>query len=345
MWKILRRMRNWFSALFHRCPENAREKRDNPFLVIGHRGSPCDEVENTIPSFETAVSRDGANALELDLCMTADGEIIIWHDWDPDDPICRIRRAGMEPGVKCCPCFPEQERPVSDWDSREFIAQHGYQIKGNMVADARIPTLDEFMSWASGKPEILTVFFDIKIPESQAKLAPTMLDRIDAIVGRYHHNFTIICELAYKKVLQTMKQHRPHERYTLDIEPAHGLVILPWRFSAVRPALRFGNSTATLMRPYMSTFAPWATHKRIVLHDVRLRNRKQRKGEPYVNVVSFTVNDAEEMRCLISMGVDGIQTNRPALLRQVAEEMGVVPPGKQAGSPVGFPHTGTTGTE
>lgn len=344
MGKTLRRMFNWFSALFHRCPENPREKRDNPFLVIGHRGSPCDEVENTIPSFEAAITREGANALELDLCMTEDGEIILWHDWDPDDPICRIRRAGMEPDVKCCPCFPEQERPVSAWNCRDFIEQHGYQMKGNRIPDARIPKLDEFMSWASGRPEILTVFFDIKIPEAEARLAPKMLDKIESIISNYQYSFTIIYELAYKKVLQAMKRHHSHERYTLDIEPAHGLVLLPWRFSAVRPALRFGNSTATLMRPYMSTLAPWSTHKRIVLHDIRLRNRKRRKGHPYVNVISFTVNNPEEMRCLIGMGADGIQTNRPALLRQVAEEMGVVPRRMQTGTQFPSPVPGMAGT-
>jgi glycerophosphoryl diester phosphodiesterase len=39
--------------------------------------------------------------------------------------------------------------------------------------------------------------------------------------------------------------------------------------------------------------------------------------------VGFTIDDEEELRTLVSMGVAGIQTNRPDLLRKIADEMGV----------------------
>jgi hypothetical protein len=62
-----------------------------------------------------------------------------------------------------------------------------------------------------------------------------------------------------------------------------------------------------------------------VQHDVRLRNCLQRHapGQPQPSIISFTIDDEEELRTLISMGVAGIQTNRPDVLRKIADEMGV----------------------
>ena len=68
--------------------------RSNPdFLVIGHRGAPNDAAENTIPSFEVAVAV-GANALELDVCVTSDRVLVVWHDADPDGTQALARQAG-----------------------------------------------------------------------------------------------------------------------------------------------------------------------------------------------------------------------------------------------------------
>jgi glycerophosphoryl diester phosphodiesterase len=48
-------------------------------LVIGHRGSPRKALENSIESFDQAEA-DGANGVELDVRMTADGELVVHHD-------------------------------------------------------------------------------------------------------------------------------------------------------------------------------------------------------------------------------------------------------------------------
>ncbi len=53
--------------------------KDNPYLLFGHRGSPVHEPENTIPSFQRAIT-DGCNAIELDVHRTRDGHLIVFHD-------------------------------------------------------------------------------------------------------------------------------------------------------------------------------------------------------------------------------------------------------------------------
>jgi glycerophosphoryl diester phosphodiesterase len=53
--------------------------REGPTRVIGHRGAPTKAVENTVESFDRAEA-DGADAVELDIRLTLDGEAVVLHD-------------------------------------------------------------------------------------------------------------------------------------------------------------------------------------------------------------------------------------------------------------------------
>ncbi len=57
-----------------------KEKGDaGMFLKVGHRGARAYETENTLASFGTAIKL-GANAIELDIRQSGDGELIVCHD-------------------------------------------------------------------------------------------------------------------------------------------------------------------------------------------------------------------------------------------------------------------------
>jgi glycerophosphoryl diester phosphodiesterase len=47
--------------------------------IIGHRGSPRELRENTLPSFRLAFET-GADGIELDVHCTVDGEVVVHHD-------------------------------------------------------------------------------------------------------------------------------------------------------------------------------------------------------------------------------------------------------------------------
>ena len=68
-----------------------------------------------------------------------------------------------------------------------------------------------------------------------------------------------------------------------------------------------------------------STHRRVVRHDIRLLNCLQRHapGRQLPALISFTIDAEEELQTLLKIGVAGMQTNRPDLLRKLAEEMGV----------------------
>ena len=53
--------------------------RDSKTRIVGHRGSPTKELENTFESFDRAEA-DGADGVELDVRLTLDGEAVVHHD-------------------------------------------------------------------------------------------------------------------------------------------------------------------------------------------------------------------------------------------------------------------------
>jgi len=56
-------------------------KSPHPTWIVGHRGAPRRARENTIASFDFAESL-GADAIELDVRLTRDGEAVVFHDED-----------------------------------------------------------------------------------------------------------------------------------------------------------------------------------------------------------------------------------------------------------------------
>lgn len=55
-------------------------KKDERILVLGHRGIPTKEIENTIASYDKALSY-GADGVELDVHITRDDELVVSHDF------------------------------------------------------------------------------------------------------------------------------------------------------------------------------------------------------------------------------------------------------------------------
>ena len=79
--------------------------------VIAHRGAAGLAPENTIPAFELAV-REGADAFELDIQLTADGAPVVLHDYtldrttDRTGPVARLTLAelrGADAGARFTP--------------------------------------------------------------------------------------------------------------------------------------------------------------------------------------------------------------------------------------------------
>jgi glycerophosphoryl diester phosphodiesterase len=120
-------------------------------LVIAHRGSSSEAPENTLPSFEAAVRR-GADAIELDVRLTADGAPVVIHD-------ATLDRTTDRTGPVAALTLAELRAVDAGWRFTPDLGRtHPYR-----GGDARVPTLGEVL-WALPR---LTILVEIKEPSAQ----------------------------------------------------------------------------------------------------------------------------------------------------------------------------------
>ena len=100
-------------------------------LLVGHRGAMDVTPENTMVSFERGLA-DGADILELDVQITIDNQVIVFHDIDIKD---KTSGQGMV------------HTHTADYLQSLDVGSHFDPA----YAGLRMPLLDEVLSWAKGK--------------------------------------------------------------------------------------------------------------------------------------------------------------------------------------------------
>jgi hypothetical protein len=75
------------------------------------------------------------------------------------------------------------------------------------------------------------------------------------------------------------------------------------------------------MRPRQITIASWVTFRRVIWHDVRRKIRLNKKADKSKIdfLVGCTINNKKEMECLIKSGINGMQTDYPRRLTNLAK--------------------------
>jgi glycerophosphoryl diester phosphodiesterase len=318
----------WCGAFFDTAPIPKPSPRE--FIVIGHRGSPAHEVENTIASFERAVNVDGVNALEMDLSMLGDGEIVVWHDWDPTDYIAQARTQGLEVDVKFAPRMAKDakyRKPLHELTFPQFISNFGYKEKAPMgkPVGAIIPKLEDVMKWLQDKPQIRYVFWDIKIPKRDEWIVPKMMSKIYRLLEEHNAHYRSVFLTPYIPIMEAMEKHCSHPNYMLDCEPPPGIILDPCKFTSSKMAIKYHNAFCDTIHPKAITLGPWTTFKRIINCDVQTKKKFNATNPrvPIEKIVGATINCREEMEALIGIGLDGLMSDDAGLLRKVADDLGM----------------------
>ncbi|HUU13722.1 MAG TPA: glycerophosphodiester phosphodiesterase family protein [Terriglobia bacterium] len=117
-------------------------------LVIAHRGAAADAPENTLVAFELALGQ-GADAIELDVHLSADGVPVVIHDM-------RLDRTTSGKGLVRKHTAAEIRRlDAGSWFNRRYPAK----ARPNYSAQ-RIPMLAEVLGWV--RAHQCRVFVEIK---------------------------------------------------------------------------------------------------------------------------------------------------------------------------------------
>lgn len=243
---------------------------DGP-IAFAHRGGASEAPENTLPAFQRAVDL-GYRYLETDVHVTADGQLLAFHD----DRLDRVT------------------------DGRGMIAELSYDTVRRARVDGRepIPLL----------ADLLDAFPDARInidAKSDGAVEPLMrvlreFDALDRVcVGGFSHSRL--------------------ERIRSGAGPGLCTSMSPREVGLLRTA----SVTHRRLAPSAVPCAQVPTRQgALPLVDRAFVRVARRLG---IQVHVWTIDDPAEMHRLLDLGVDGIMTDRPSVLRDVLTQRGQWP--------------------
>lgn len=249
--------------------------------MFGHRGASGERPENTVPAFERALAQ-GAMAIETDVHATRDGEVVVFHDAD-------LARTTNEQG-------PIAERTWAEL--QQLDAGHGFSPDGGKTFPFRgtgiqIPRLDEVFQRFPGVP------FNIEIKAEDPQLVAGVLD---LLAHRPDHSLVAAAEDTTMGMLREQLAGRP-------FEPAMG--------ASIGDVLRFVQAamedTAPPPDPMVLQIPPTFAGQPLVTPELIAFAHAHS-----VDIHVWTINDAEEMKRLLALGVDGLMSDFPGQLVEIA---------------------------
>jgi glycerophosphoryl diester phosphodiesterase len=259
-------------------------------LVIGHRGAKAYLPENTLPAYALAIEQ-GADMLEIDLHRSRDGAIPIVHDEG-------LEEIGREGEVK----------DVSLDELRELASE----------ALRNAPPLETPLGGSGGRVQI-------RQPSSAPEFDGVPI--LEQVLDRFGD------EIPFNLEIKTAKGGIPYEglqQMALDQVVTRGLLadtVFSSFWDPVLNELR-GRSPDARLAVLVSPRAPERIFERarslgaeavnpyFLLANEDLVSRAHGEG---LAVYVYTVDDPEEMKRLLDLGVDGIFSNRPDVLRRVVD--------------------------
>ena len=279
-----------------------------PCLVIGHRGAAKSEVENTVASFRRALEL-GADTVETDLSVTADGRFALWHDADPDDAVALARQLGGE-RLAYRPRVPEVgsrwRRPVCELRAVELVQHYGYESEGSEAAKtfAAIDWLEDLLDWAR-QARLAHLFLDIKLADDQTSAAAALVARLrQETAGTLIHLLCPRGPIVRALAAACAGSGGEHLRESADLELPAPPVSELTATGAGEVSLGLGGRA-------------WPGYR----YDVG-RMLRARDSGAFQRVVAWTINDRRRLEMIVGAGVDGLLTDEPALLRGIVEAAG-----------------------
>jgi glycerophosphoryl diester phosphodiesterase len=303
------------------------------FDIEAHRGGRALYPENTLPAFANALTM-GVTTLELDIGVTRDGAIVVSHERGLNPDLARNADSVFvaPPGT---PFVQLSLAEVKTYDVGQIRPGSAYAAQfpdQHAVPGTRIPTLSEVLALMrkSGDSQVrlnIETKIDPRHPEQSPdpqRFVKLLLDLLqaekfgDRVTIQSFDWRTLLLVQQWAPTIPTVyltQQKGPGATISLDkasewtagFNPAEHGHSLPQTIKAAGGAI---------WSPYFGDV------------DAELISLSHRLG---LSVVVWTVNKPADMARMIEIGVDGIISDRPDLLRQAAGEAGIALP---AGSPV-----------
>ena len=213
----------------------------------------------------------------------------------------------------------------------ELTDRYGYENKITPAQSrVKIPTLKDFMDWATQQGQLKLVLFKLAMPKEESHLAPVLLEEIMRVVDTYSPapHFEFVFLTPHKEILNMAGNSFKEFKFSYDREISSVKIINYHAHTTVPIAMEFKNRFSSIgLKDNLSMPSgpdPWDIYKFILTLDFKLRDNYKESTANYIKIISWTFNDEKKIRCLINLGVDGIVTNHPERVRKIALDMGKI---------------------
>ena len=266
--------------------------------IEGHRGARGLVVENTLPSM-TAALEAGVTGIEIDVRLTADGQVVVWHDAILLPEKCRSTRSELI-GARVDELTLDQLRAVDVGSQTlpEFATQRA-------APGAGIATLAEVLAVGEGRASNTWWTVEVKLDPTDEREVARREQLVEATLAAIHeagvdrrcfvHSFDWA-------VLDLSRELDPGVLRSALTVARHFSAGSPWTGS-VDPAEHDEDLIAGVAAIGASVVAP---HHAMVDADL-----VRRAHALDISVLTWTVNEPDDLTRMLDLGVDGIVTDYP----------------------------------
>ena len=272
---------------------------DRRVLNFAHQGGAREGPSSTLLALRQAVAA-GADALELDVHMTADRRLVVCHD-------ATVDRTTDGTGAIAAMTLAEVQALDNAhwWVPGEVVApgrpDGDYPLRGRAPADPelRIATVEEVLEAFPG----VFLNFDIK---QTAPVVPAYEAELAALLARFGRVDDVIVGSFWDVATEAFVAAAPGVTTAVGLQ---GTAAFWQAVQAGEPAPPVPHAALQVPRTYES----------LTIVDARFVERAHEAG---LAVHVWTVDDEAEMEELVDVGVDGIMSDRPTALERVLQRRG-----------------------
>ncbi|SES44258.1 glycerophosphoryl diester phosphodiesterase [Streptomyces sp. yr375] len=276
--------------------------RQHHIQVVAHRGASEEAPEHTLAAYKKAIE-DGADALECDVRLTADGHLVCVHDR-------RVNRTSNGRGaVSALELADLATLDFGSWKTREAreawharVEDPDWEVRPEDRAETSVLTLERLLELVSDAGRRVELAIETKHP---TRWAGQVEERLLVLLKRFGLDAPASAAESPVRIMSFSARSLHRVRAAAPTMPTVYLM------QFVSPRLRDGRLPAGVEIAGPSI--------RIVRNHPAYIERLKRAGH---RVHVWTVNEPEDVDLCVELGVDAIITNRPrAVLRQLGRPL------------------------
>ena len=300
------------------------EVSDKKVTVIGHRGAAGLAPENTLAGF-TRACEVGVDAVELDVLLSADGEVVVYHDFSLKPEITRTQDGKWLADAPPPVVHDLTLAKLKTYDVGRLKPHSPYARlypEQKTVDGQRIPTLREVISLYTHKCfRPIELWVEIKTTPEKPELTPAP-EMVSEKVVRVLREANIsdrarILSFDWRNLVHVQKIAPDIPTVYLSLEGVRLNNIKPGRpgSSPWMAGLDIDDFAGSIPRAVQAAGGRyWAPYYKHVTRD-----HIQTAHQFGIQVFVWTPDSRADMERLIEMGVDGIITNRPDILKIIID--------------------------